>query len=37
MSDAVYSTKVAATGARHGSIRSDGGLLNLLAVVESDF
>jgi len=29
MSDAVYSTKVSATGGRHGSIRSDDGLFNL--------
>src|SRR6202140_939014 len=29
MPDTVYSTKVSATGARHGSIRSDDGLLNL--------
>ena len=29
MSDAVYSTKVIATGGRHGSIRSDDGLLTL--------
>ena len=29
MSDAVYSTKVSATGGRHGSIRSNDGLFNL--------
>jgi Ohr subfamily peroxiredoxin len=29
MSDAVYSTKFIATGGRHGSIRSDDGLLTL--------
>ncbi len=29
MPDTVYSTKVSATGGRHGSIRSDDGLLNL--------
>jgi hypothetical protein len=29
MSDAVYSTKVSATGGRHGSIRSDDGPFNL--------
>jgi Ohr subfamily peroxiredoxin len=29
MSDAVYSTKVSATGGRHGSIRSEDGLFNL--------
>ncbi len=29
MSDAVYSTKITVTGGRHGSIRSDDGLLNL--------
>jgi lipoyl-dependent peroxiredoxin len=30
MPDTVYSTKVSATGGRHGSIRSDDGLLNLM-------
>jgi osmotically inducible protein OsmC len=29
MPDTIYSTKVSATGGRHGSIRSDDGLLNL--------
>jgi hypothetical protein len=33
MSDAVYSTKVAATGNRHASIRSDGGLNNMIGSV----
>ena len=29
MPDTIYSTKVSATGGRHGSIRNDDGLLNL--------
>jgi hypothetical protein len=35
MPDTVYSTKVSATGGRHGSIRSDDGLLNLMLALSA--